>query len=93
MGPIFGQVDFTVEQALKARGAVAHMDADDAIVHLAEAAEPLPPRPDRMRAALGGARFIDAADGLDMGVVTGHQLLTAVADVIFIPLDRFQETL
>jgi hypothetical protein len=69
------------------------MDADDAVVHLAATAEPLPPRPDRMRAALGGARFIDTADGLGMTMVAGHQLLTAVADVTFIPLDRFQEPL
>jgi hypothetical protein len=69
------------------------MDADDTVVHLATTAKPLPPRPDGMRAALGGARFIDAADGLGMTVVAGHQLLTPVADVTFIPLDRFQEPL
>ena len=69
------------------------MHADDAVVHFAAAAEPLPPGPDRFDAALGRSRFIDAADGLGVGVLARHQLLALVADTGFIPLDRFQETL
>jgi hypothetical protein len=69
------------------------MDPDNAVVHLAATAEPLPSRPDRLIAALGCARFIDAADRLGVGVFAGDQLLPPVADAAFIPLDRFQETL
>lgn len=69
------------------------MDADDAVVHLAAAAEPLPSGPDRLIAALGRPRFIDAADRLGVGVFLGDQLLAPVANAAFIPLDRFQETL
>jgi hypothetical protein len=69
------------------------MHADDAVVHLAATAEPLPPGPDRFDTALGRSRFIDAADGLGVGVLARHQLLAPVADTAFIPLDRFQETL
>jgi hypothetical protein len=69
------------------------MDADDAVVHLALTAEPLPPGTDRGGAALGRARFIDAADGLGVGMFAGHQLLALVAEGLLIPLDRFQQTL
>jgi hypothetical protein len=69
------------------------MDADNAVVHLAATAEPLPPSPDRLLAALGRSRFIDAADRLSVGVFAGHQALALIADATFIPLDRFQETL
>jgi hypothetical protein len=48
------------------------MDADDAVVDLAATAEPLPPHPDRLRTALGRAGFINATDGLGMGVIAGH---------------------
>lgn len=41
-GPVFGQVDFTIQQALKAGCAVAEMHADDAVVDLAATPQPLP---------------------------------------------------
>ena len=44
------------------------MHADDAVVHLAATAKPLPPGPDRFDAALGRSRFINAADRLSVGV-------------------------
>jgi hypothetical protein len=69
------------------------MHADDAVVNLAATAEPLPPGPDRFDAALGRSRFIDAADGLGVGVLARDQLLALVAEARSIPLDRFQQTL
>jgi hypothetical protein len=69
------------------------MHADDAVVHLAATAEPLPAGADRLLAALGRSRFIDAADRLGVSVFARNQLLALVADTAFIPLDRFQETL
>jgi hypothetical protein len=69
------------------------MHADHAVVNLAATAEPLPTDADRMAAALGCSRFIDAADRLGVGVLACNQLLALVADAAFIPLDRFQETL
>jgi hypothetical protein len=69
------------------------MDADDAVVHLAATAEPLPSDADRLVAALGRSRFIDTADRLRMGVLARDQLLAFVANAWSIPLDRFQQSL
>jgi hypothetical protein len=69
------------------------MHADDAVVHLAATAEPLPTNADRFDAALGCSRFIDAADRLSVGMFACNQLLALVADAAFIPLDRLEETL
>lgn len=69
------------------------MDADDAVVDLAATAEPLPPSPNRVAAAFGRARFIDAADRLGVGMFACQQLLALVADGLLIPLDRFQQPL
>ncbi len=69
------------------------MHTDDAVVHLAATAEPLPSGTDRVVAALGRSRFIDTADRLRMGMLARDQLLALVADARSIPLDRFQQTL
>jgi hypothetical protein len=69
------------------------MDGDDAVVDFAATAQPLPPDADRLRAALGRSRFIDAADRLGMGVLARDQPLALVAHARFVPLDRFEETL
>ena len=88
-----GQVEFTVQQTLKAGSAIAEMHADDAVVHLAAIPQPLPRGSDGMHAALGRARFVNAADGLLVSVLAGNQLLAVVPHTVFIPLDRFHETL
>jgi hypothetical protein len=82
-----GQVDFTVEQALKAGDAVAQMHADDAIVDFAATAQPLPRNADRMVTALGRSRFVQAADGLWVSVFATDHLLAHVAQARLIPLD------
>jgi hypothetical protein len=63
------------------------MYAHDAVIDFAAAAQPLPPSANRVRAAFGGARFIDAANGLGMSVLACHEPLTAVAQRRAIPLD------
>jgi hypothetical protein len=69
------------------------MHADDAVVYLAAITQPLPRGAGGMHAALGRARFVNAAEGLLMSVLAGNQLLAAVPYTVFIPLDRFHETL
>ena len=88
-----GQVEFTVQQTLKAGGPVAEMHADDAIVDLAATPQPLPSGADGMHAALGRPGFVQAANGLRVSVSAGDQLLAVVAHTALIPLDRFQQTL
>lgn len=93
LGHLSGQVDFAVQQALKAGSVVAEMHGDDAVVHLTATPQPLPLGADGMRAALGRSRFVNAADGLRMSVVARDQPLALVAHTALIPLDRFHETL
>jgi hypothetical protein len=69
------------------------MHADDAVIDLAATAQPLPPDADGLIAALGRARFINAADGEGMTMRLGDNSLALVAHAAFIPLDRFQQTL
>jgi len=69
------------------------MDADDAVVHLAAITQPLPRGGGGLHAALGRGRFVNAAEGLLMSVLAGNQLLAVVPHTVFIPLDRFHETL
>jgi hypothetical protein len=69
------------------------MHADDAIVDLAAVAVVLPRRTDGLAPALGRAGLVHAPQGLGMRMVPSHDLLAAVAQSLFIPLDQFQEAL
>jgi hypothetical protein len=69
------------------------MHADDAVFNFAATAQPLPSGADGLVAALGRAGFVEAADGLRVRVLAGHDLLAVVANAGLIPLDRFHETL
>jgi hypothetical protein len=88
-----GEVEFTVEQTLKAGAAVAEMYTDDAVVDLATTTQPLPSGTDRMPAAFDRSRFVKATDGLPMSVFAGNYLLALVPHFRLLPLDRFHETL
>ena len=88
-----GQIEFTVQQTLKAGSAIAEMHTDDAVVHLAAITQPLPRGADGMHAALGCGRFVNAADGLLVSMLAGDEPLAVVPHTGFIPLDRFHETL
>jgi hypothetical protein len=63
------------------------MHTDDAIFDLAATAQPWPRDADGLVAALGRSRFIDATDCFRVVVVACHQLLTLVANSLFVPLD------
>jgi len=69
------------------------MNAHHAVVDLAAVAVVLSAHAHRMSAALGRARLVDAADRCGMGVLPGDDLLAAVAEFFFIPLDRFEKAL
>jgi hypothetical protein len=69
------------------------MHADDAVVDLAFATQPLPRGADGMHAALGRSGFVKAADGLLVSVFAGDQPLALVPYTGLSPLDRFHETL
>ncbi len=69
------------------------MHSHHAVVHLAPIAIPLPRHAHRVVAALGNSRFVHHADRVRMTVLLGHDLLTTVVELFFIPLDGFQKTL
>jgi len=69
------------------------MHADDAVVDLAATTQPLPRGADGMHATFGRSGFVNAADGLLVSVFAGDDPLALVAHAVFIPLDRFHETL
>lgn len=69
------------------------MYSHHAVIDLAAVAIVLPTRAYRFAATLADARLVHAADGLGMRVLAGHDLLAAVAQFLFIPLDRFQKAL
>jgi len=69
------------------------MHTHDAVVHLSPVAIVLPTHAHGMLAALAHARLVHDADGLRMRLVPSYDLLAAVAEFRFIPLDRFGKTL
>jgi hypothetical protein len=69
------------------------MDSHQAVVHLSTASVPLPTDAHGLFAALGRAGLVQTTNGLEMGVVFGHDLLAAVSEFLFIPLDRFEKAL
>jgi len=69
------------------------MHADNAVVDLAAASQPLPRGADGMRAALGRSRFVNAANGLRLSMLASNQPLAVIPHTGFIPLDRFHEPL
>jgi hypothetical protein len=69
------------------------MHGHRAIVDLAAVAVVLPAGSHGVLTALGRSRLIDDANGLCMSVVFGHDLLAAVSQFGFFPLDRFEKAL
>jgi hypothetical protein len=53
----------------------------------------LPPDAHRVVTALGDPGLVHHADRVGVSVIVGHDLLAAVVELLFIPLDRFQKTL
>ena len=69
------------------------MNAHNTIVDFPTVAIPLATGTHGLFAALGGAGLVHATDGLGVGMLLGNNLLAAVSELLFIPLDRFEKTL
>ncbi len=69
------------------------MHHDHAVVDLAEVAAPLAVCAHRVASALPHARLVHRANRPRMGVLGSHDLLAAVTEFFFIPLDRFEKSL
>jgi len=69
------------------------MDPHHAVVDLPPVAVPLPSHAHGVAAALGNPGLVHHADRLGVSMVGGHELLATVAELLFIPLDRFEKTL
>jgi len=69
------------------------MYSHHAVVNLPTVSIPLPTDSHRIFAALGRAGLIHTTDGFGMGMVFRDDLLTAISELFFIPLDRFQKAL
>jgi len=69
------------------------MHSDHAGVNFAPLAIPLPGDTHGLVAAFADRRLVHHADRVGVSVVLGHDLLATVMELLFIPLDRFQETL
>lgn len=69
------------------------MNAHNTVIDLPAIAIPLPADAHGFFTAFGVARLIHAANGLRVAMIPGDDLLTAISELLFIPLDRFKKTL
>jgi len=69
------------------------MNRHHAVIHLASVAVPLARSPHGLAAALARARLVHTTDRFGVGMLLRHDLLTAVSQLLFIPLDRFEKAL
>ena len=93
MGELFRQVQLAIEQYLKTGRRVAEVNSHHAIVDFAAIAVILPADAHRVVAALGRARLVHTADGFRVRMIVDDDLLAAIAEFLFIPLDGFEESL
>ena len=78
---------------MKVLASVRERDVVEAVLDLAAVAVVLTLHTSRVHAALGRSRFIDHADRLRVNVLARHQLLTAIAKQLLIPLNGFEKPL
>lgn len=78
---------------MEAIAGIRERDAVDAVLNLAAVAVVLTLHAGRVPAALGGSRFVDHADRPRIRVLTGHQLLAAVAEQLLLPRNGFEKPL
>ena len=74
-------------------GDITKVNSHHAVVDFPCPPTPLPLRPGRVHAALGDAGFVDQTDRLRIGVFAGDERLTAIPQLLLVPLDRFEKTL
>ena len=77
----------------EAGGGIAEVDADDAVLGLAEGAAMLPLDAGGLVTLLGEAGLVDDADGAGVGVSAGDALLSAVSHPLVVPIRQTQELL
>jgi len=78
---------------VKVAGRVRQGHDVDAVLDLAAVAVVLSLDACRVPSAFDSPGFVDAADGLRIGLLGGDKFLAAVAQTFFVPLDRFEESL
>ena len=78
---------------MKAGRRVADVDRHNRVVDLPAVAVPLTGNAHGCFAAFGRARLVHATDGLGVGMILGDDLLAAISESLFIPLDRFEKAL
>src|SRR5262249_60725009 len=93
VGPILGQVQLAVEQAVELADGIGQVDGDDAVVGLAAGVAPLPLHAGRLVALLGAGGVVDDRDRPAAGVLAGDQLLEPVAELGVVPLQQAEELL
>jgi hypothetical protein len=93
VGVVFRQVEPAIEQHLKVGRRVAEVHGHNTVVHLSAVPIPLATDSDRLFTTLGRPRLIHAPDGIGMSMVLDDDLLAAISEFFFIPLDRFEESL
>ncbi len=69
------------------------MNTHNTVVDLPSVAIPLAGNSHGRFAALGRARLVHATDRLGVGMILGDDLLAAISEFLFIPLDRFEKAL
>ena len=69
------------------------MNTHNTVVDLSAVAIPLAGNSHGRFAALGRARLVHTTDGLGVGMILGDDLLAAISEFLFIPLDRFEKAL
>jgi hypothetical protein len=69
------------------------MNSHHTVLDLAHVAVPLAGGAHCVVATLGCAGFVNAADCLGVRMILGHDLLASISQLVFIPFDRFEESL
>ena len=93
IGQVLGQIQPAVQQRVKFGRGITQMHSHHAVLDLSTIAVVLPGDADRVASTFGRAGFINTTDGLGMSMLGGDQLLTAITQPLFIPLDGFEEPL
>src|SRR5262245_39679085 len=85
--PAFGEEEFGVEHGAETgvKGAERELDGDNAVGGFAEPAAILPLHARRFLAGLGMTGVVNDADGLGVVMITGDDLLKAIAGACLIP--------
>ena len=82
-----------MQQAIESRGGIGQCDTNNTVLDFATITVVLAFDTGGVFTALGRPCLVDTADCVGMVVLLGHDSLTAITHFLFIPNDRFEETL